>query len=249
MELFSHFGSGDKIVVALGGYKQDMHSFDTLIQKTKDIFRWILVHLPLINSENEQVLSPDTLLHLIHNEIKKYPYQKVYLLGFSIGGRIAQTLFLLAPQCFDKLILINADGLKKHFLQWITEKKWISIHLLYKWIEQYKLWKFIIKTGQKIGFISPKRAYFYLKHIESTQQRKMLIKIWKEYSHFKPKFKNLLSHKDKVILIWGRQDQILSVRTAERLSHKYRFRLLCVEGGHNIIQTKPNLLSDILKSI
>lgn len=250
MRLCTHYGTGNTLIVAFGGYRQDMRAFEPLVRETEKEFQWLLVHLPYINPESEihTVFTPQELLNRIFTEIQQYTCQKIYLLGFSIGGRIAQHLFLLEPQKFDKLILLNADGLNTHLLQWITQRKWLSEKLLYRVIE-CKIWQFLIKGFQKIRLFSAKKAKFYLAHIQNTHRRKILVQIWKKYVHFKPNVKKLACHNHKVFLIWSKQDEVLSVKIAHRIVKKYQFGLQLIEANHSIIEQEYKKVAGLIKSI
>ncbi|MCS7027955.1 MAG: alpha/beta hydrolase [Bacteroidia bacterium] len=251
MELFTHFGNGSVLIIAFGGYRQDMRNFIPLVEQTQDAFQWLLVHLPFINPESsiQNKLTPDGLTQIIHSQLQKYRYQKVYLLGFSIGGRIAQVIFLRSPEKFNGLILINTDGLKKHFLQWATEKKWLSEQFLYQVIEQTNFWRCLIQLAYKMRFIPAKRKNFYLKHIQNTHRRKILIKIWKMYADFKPNLNQLFKYRDKVVLIWSKQDEVLPFKIGIRAAQKLNITLHSVEGGHNIIESQPIKVAGILNSV
>lgn len=250
MRLCSHYGTGNTLIIAFGGYRQDMRAFEPLVQETEKEFQWLLVHLPYISPESETstFYSPQELLQSIFTEAQQYHFTKVYLLGFSIGGRIAQHLFLLAPQQFDKLILLNPDGLHTHFLQWLSQKKWLSEKLLYRIIE-CKLWQFLIKAFQKMRLFSHKKAKFYLTHIQNSRRRKILIQIWKQYVDFKPNVKKLALHKNKVFLIWSKQDEVLSVKIANRVVKKYQFGLQLIEANHNVIELEYKKIAVLIKSI
>jgi pimeloyl-ACP methyl ester carboxylesterase len=250
MHLCTHHGTGSTLIIALGGYRQDMRVFEPLIHETEKEFQWILVHLPYISPESNinTVYTSQELLHHIFTELNRYNYKKVYLLGFSIGGRIAQHLFLLAPEKFDQLILINSDGLKKHILQWISQKKWISETFLYRIIER-KIWHVLINTLQKTRLISSKKAVFLLKHIQNTRRRKILIQIWKKYADYQTNLKSLSKYKNKVFLIWSKHDEVLPVQTAYKTVKKYNFALKIIEANHNIIEEHYKQLAMVIKSI
>jgi len=250
MHLCTHHGTGNTLIIALGGYRQDMRAFEPLIEKTQEEFQWLLVHLPYISPESDSVTvyKPDELLHIIFTQLQQYQFKNLYLLGFSIGGRIAQHLFLRAPEKFDKLILINADGLKTHFLQWITQRKWISEKFLF-WCIDHKIWYSLIKTFQKTGFIPYRKAMFYMKHIQNTRRRKILIQIWKKYASFKPHVKQLAKYKHKILLIWGKHDEVLPVKIAQKISTKHGFILEIIDGNHNMIEENYEHIAKKVKSI
>jgi len=250
MRLCTHYGTGNTLIIALGGYRQDMRAFEPLIEKTREEFQWLLVHLPYISPESDSVTvyKPQELLHIIFTELQQYQFKNLYLLGFSIGGRIAQHLFLHAPEKFDKLILINADGLKPHFLQWITQRKWISEKFLF-WCIDRKIWYSLIKTFQKTGFIPYRKAMFYIKHIQNTRRRKILIQIWKRYAVYQSNLKALAKYRNKVFLIWGKHDEVLPVKIAEKTVRKYNFGLEIIEATHNIIEERYEWIAKKVKSI
>lgn len=250
MPLCTHYGTGNTLIIALGGYRQDMRVFEPIIAQTGTDVQWLLVHLPYISPESDvvKVYPPHELLQHILAHAEQYTYQKLYLLGFSIGGRIAQHLFLIAPNKFDKLILLNSDGLKRHFLQWVAEKKWLSEKFL-TWSINRKVWPILIQYLQKIRCISPQKALFYLKHIQNTQRRKILVQIWKKYASYTTSLNKLAKHKHKILLIWSKYDEVLPVKIAKKTVKRYNFNLEIVESHHNIVEHQSEWIANKIKSM
>ncbi|MBW4625658.1 MAG: alpha/beta fold hydrolase [Brasilonema octagenarum HA4186-MV1] len=50
------------------------------------------------------------VLDLIHAELEKSPQRPVYLCGESFGGCLAQKVAVIAPQLFERIILINSGS-------------------------------------------------------------------------------------------------------------------------------------------
>jgi pimeloyl-ACP methyl ester carboxylesterase len=52
--------------------------------------------------------------------------QQLTLLGFSLGARIALTLYEANPEKVERLVLLAPDGLKVNFWYWLATQTWIG---------------------------------------------------------------------------------------------------------------------------
>ncbi|MBD2775162.1 2-succinyl-6-hydroxy-2,4-cyclohexadiene-1-carboxylate synthase [Iningainema tapete] len=111
---YSFTGSSDKpLILFLHGFMGNSHEFDEAIQLLSEEFYCLTVDLP--GHGKTQVLGDDhcytmanTALALIKllDELK---ISKSFLIGYSMGGRLALYLTLYFPQRFTKVILESAS--------------------------------------------------------------------------------------------------------------------------------------------
>lgn len=106
---FYHYGSGTEILLCLPGFGCDKSLFDEVIERFSSEYEIIILNLPEISLDEDNFNSYLSLL------IKKIlNFQKPFhLLGISMGGFIAQELFLTLKK--------KGEGLPRSLSLWCTQ--------------------------------------------------------------------------------------------------------------------------------
>src|SRR5215831_2285952 len=109
-------GKGKKILCCFHGYGESSESFAFLENYLGDEFSLLCIDLPFHGKTewNEGThFTPYELVLIINEILQQFPESgpKIYLMGFSLGGRIALSLFETIPEKIGSLILLAADGL------------------------------------------------------------------------------------------------------------------------------------------
>lgn len=105
--------SAKHLILFLHGFMGNIYEFDRVIQLLKDDFSYLVIDLP--GHGNTQVLGADEYYTIqrtaesIIGLIDKLNITKCYLVGYSMGGRLALYLTLHFPQYFSKVILESAS--------------------------------------------------------------------------------------------------------------------------------------------
>ena len=74
------------------------------------------------------------------------------VLGFSLGGRIALSLYQAQPENVEKLILLAPDGLIVNFWYWFSTQTWIGNNI-FSFSMKYPGWFFaFLKMVNKTNF-------------------------------------------------------------------------------------------------
>ncbi len=115
---YSLSGSTDKpLALFLHGFMGASHDFDEVISLLSDQFCCLAVDLPghgktLLIGGDECYSMPSTAQALI-NLLNQLNIEKCFLVGYSMGGRLALYLTIQFPQRFSKVVLESASpGLK-----------------------------------------------------------------------------------------------------------------------------------------
>jgi 2-succinyl-6-hydroxy-2,4-cyclohexadiene-1-carboxylate synthase len=115
---YSLRGNRDKpLIFCLHGFMGNNHEFDAIISLLSDSFCYLAVDLPghgktRIQDGEECYRMPETAYALM-NLLDGLDIQQCFLLGYSMGGRLALYLSLNFPQRFSKVILESVSpGLK-----------------------------------------------------------------------------------------------------------------------------------------
>ncbi|WP_066375253.1 MULTISPECIES: 2-succinyl-6-hydroxy-2,4-cyclohexadiene-1-carboxylate synthase [unclassified Anabaena] len=101
------------IIVFLHGFMGNLHEFDAAIKLLADEFSYLIIDLP--GHGKTQVLGGDEYYTMantataIINLLDKLKITKCFLVGYSMGGRLALYLTLNFPERFDQVILESAS--------------------------------------------------------------------------------------------------------------------------------------------
>ena len=117
---YSFRGNADKpLILFLHGFMGDSHEFNEVISLLADQFCCLAVDLPghgktRVMGGEECYTMPKTA-HALMNWLDQLGIQQCFLVGYSMGGRLALYLTLHFPQRFSKVVLESASpGLKSH---------------------------------------------------------------------------------------------------------------------------------------
>ncbi|NJM69875.1 MAG: 2-succinyl-6-hydroxy-2,4-cyclohexadiene-1-carboxylate synthase [Scytonema sp. RU_4_4] len=107
-------GNPDKtLILFLHGFMGNTHEFDEAISLLSDEFYCLVVDLPghgetKVLGGDEYYTMPNTA-HAVINLLDNLKIDKCFLVGYSMGGRLALYLTLTFPQRFLKVILESAS--------------------------------------------------------------------------------------------------------------------------------------------
>lgn len=246
---YLRWGNSEKLVFCLHGFGETAQSFSILNDGIED-HTFIAINLPFhgdtIWQKSVKVLPED--LHEIIYEIKKKEgfanTNKYGLMGYSLGGRLALSLYENYSAEINKLILVASDGFKTNFWYFIaTQTKWGN--RIFKWTMNHPGW--FLKMAailQKRKLINAGISKFVAVYLHDEKVREQLYTIWIGFRKFKPnikKIKQLIQkHNTQLRLVYGRYDKIIPYKTGEKFIEgiEQQSRIVLIEGGHQILVKK-----------
>lgn len=116
-------GHRDKpLILFLHGFMGDSHEFNKVISLLSDQFCCLTVDLPGHGKTRvlggEECYTMSNTAHALINLLEQLNIQKCFLVGYSMGGRLALYLNLHFPERFSKVVLESASpGLKTQWDQ------------------------------------------------------------------------------------------------------------------------------------
>ena len=185
----------------------------------------------------------EMILRII-NDKPKTINDKLILLGFSLGGRIALSLYQSAPEQVRKVVLLAPDGLKINFWYWLSTQTWFGSKIFY-FTMNYPGWFFgFLKALKGLGLVNASVFKFVKYYIDNKEVRKELYDRWTGLRKLKPdliKIKSLiLQNKTPYRLVYGRHDRIILSSVGEKF--KKGIENYCavsiVESGHQVLHEK-----------
>jgi len=217
------WGKGDRTILAFHGYGQDPAIFATLAQ-TLPNHRVFAFYLPFHCAEPFQYYTGHAaraaFRQAISEFVQKQKIQAAWVVGFSIGARLAFYTFIQCNEYCQKLTLLAPDGLYENpwfrffthnklgraFFMHVTEHS-AQAEALLRWLPRIPG----LKRYQK----AIKRQY------GTTEQRKQLRAVWFFLQHFKadyPRLGQLMEQKERHISVWlGEYDKLIGASRASRV--------------------------------
>ena len=165
-----------------------------------------------------------------------------WLMGYSMGGRIALSLLEHAPEKIERLILLAPDGLVVNPWYWLATQT-IPGRQLFKWTMYHPGWFFLLlRTGNKLGLVNPSVYNFVANYVDNKEIREQLYIRWTGLRLFKPRLgviKDIIRSRHlPVQLLYGRFDRIIRVERGEtfRKGIEPWCTLTVIPAGHQLLK-------------
>ena len=245
--------NGDTPLVCFHGYGENADSFTFLEKALPAGYSLFAINLPFHgNTEwNEKSnFSPAILTEITSLILRKHFYthypsgKKMILAGYSLGGRIALSIYEQIPEKVQKLVLLAPDGLKMNFWYWLATPTRFG-NWLFKQTMENPSWFFgLINTGRKLGLVNNSIFRFVQFYIKDAGIRRLLYQRWTVLRNCRPDIKNikrLIQEKQtQVRLIYGRHDRIIQTSIGERFIKgiETHSQLVIIHAGHHVLHEK-----------
>ena len=246
---YCRFGTGQKLILCLHGYGESSASFQFLGKYIGANYTLIAIDLPFHGktqwNEGLQFSVADlvTLTETLH---AKYcdGTQRITLLGYSMGGRVALQLLQSLAAKIEKTVLLAPDGLKVNFWYWLATQTFIG-NRLFGYTMKHPGWFFsLLQAGNKLKLINQSVLKFTRYYINDTNVRRLLYERWTCMRAIKPNLafikKLIRTHALPVRLLYGRYDRIIRPERGEKFRKGIESfcTLHIIQTGHQVLQEK-----------
>lgn len=257
---YSYGGNGEKLLVCLHGYGESEKSFHFLEQQLPSGYRIVAIDLPFHGATrwNEGLnISVDDLMTII-NAICQQHYGftgRITFAGYSMGGRVALSLFEHIPAQTDRIILLAPDGLKVNFWYRLATRTFIG-NRLFRYTMYHPQWFFqFLKAGNKLGLINQSIFKFTNFYIHDRQVREELYLRWTCMRRIRPclsTIKRLITQNQvPARLLYGQYDRIIRYERGEkfRMGIESFCTLQIIPTGHQVLHEKhSSVILSLLES-
>jgi pimeloyl-ACP methyl ester carboxylesterase len=247
---YYHFGSGPRAAICFHGYGEDATTFGFLEKFAGNQYSFISIDLPFHGKTewNERLNFTSNDLVEIIKEIPELKNPKpetrnprLSLMGFSLGGRIALSIYQAIPEQIEKIILLAPDGLKLNFWYWLATQTWLGNKLFY-FTMKHPDWFFgFLKILNKLGLVNTSIFKFVNFYIGDKDVRQLLHLRWMVLRKLKPNVKIIKSfiqkNNTKLRLIYGIHDRIILPARGEKFIKgiEEQCTLTVIHSGHQIL--------------
>jgi pimeloyl-ACP methyl ester carboxylesterase len=252
---YQRFGTGNKTALCFHGYGQDIASFSFLEKYAGNDYRFYAIDLPFhgsSESNNGLNFAITDLLNILQ-EIPGLMDQQITLIGFSLGGRVALSLYEIIPDRIEKLILMAPDGLKVNFWYWLTTQTSLG-NKLFAFTMKHPGWFFaFLKLINKLGLVNSSIFKFVNYYIGNKEVRKQLYDRWTAFRKLKPSIAKIKSeirrHRTSVQLFYGKYDRIILPSRGKKFQKGIEnyCSLKIIHSGHQVLH--ENHIKEILPAL
>lgn len=243
-------------MVCFHGYGETAGSFEFLGRYAGNEYSIYAIDLPFhgYTKWNEGLIFTPHDLETIIFSIIENKENKWTLMGFSLGGRIALSLYQSIPERFSRMILLAPDGLKVNFWYWLaTQTK--AGNRFFHFTMKHPGWFFgLLRVFDKLRLVNKSIFKFVNYYIGEKTVRDELYKRWTALRKLQPHIKKIkalvIKHKTIVQLVYGRHDRIILPVVGEKFRKGIEnyCSLHILEGGHQVLHEKfVKELLDILE--
>ncbi|MFY7899391.1 MAG: alpha/beta hydrolase [Chitinophagaceae bacterium] len=243
---YNKYGIGNKILICFHGYGLQGNSFEYLTNDLAKEYTIFAIDLPFHGDtvwEEEVTLTPLDVITIINNLAPSSINEKITLLAFSMGGRVALQLLENFQDKFEQLILIAPDGLHKNKWQWLATQTVLG-NELFKFTMKHPLWLFkIIQLADACNLLNKSIVKFVHYYIDDTSERMLLYKRWTVMRMFKPNLSKLqlqiLQNQTPVKLLFGSLDRIILTKRGIDFKGSNPFiKIHEIHAGHQLLHPK-----------
>lgn len=256
------FGSGEKIAICFHGYGEDGSTYRFLERCAGDQYSFFSIDLPFHGKTqwNEGLIFTHMdLQHIIMEMLGDDTHRletgnlHLSLLGFSLGGRIALSLYQAQPDRIEKLVLLAPDGLKVNFWYWLATQTQLGNNLFAFSMKHPGWFLGFIKLMNRLGVVNSSIFKFVNYYIGNAEVRDLLYKRWTTYRKLKPELhyiKNFIRHNNTPTrLVYGKFDRIILPVRGERFQKgiEEQCTITVINSGHQVLH--ENHVEGILNAL
>ncbi|WP_170227043.1 alpha/beta fold hydrolase [Luteibaculum oceani] len=256
---YVRIGKGNKGIISFNGYEKTAIDFAENLLETEfphhytilcvDLFFHGKTIVPQKRVEKNQI-TPSELHVYIQKILTKENLVFPHLFGFSMGGKIALSLFSYHPEEYGNLYLLAPEGLKP--IWWYGAlASFPPFRSVYKYYIHHPYWYFFwMDLIKKIGLLSKSAVEFANEKMATPERRKFLYDVWMSIKKLKPSFPKLQTIpalEDRIQIFVGSKDRVVRATKAYEFCKNLGLNPKKVvkefDAGHSIL--KPQYLREI----
>jgi pimeloyl-ACP methyl ester carboxylesterase len=244
------FGNGAQLVICFHGYGEKGSYFSFLEKYSEDQFCFVAIDLPF-HGETEWNEGLDfkwedlrDIISAITKEKNQISNSKITLLGFSLGGRIALSLYQAIPDKIKKVVLLAPDGLKVNFWYWLSTQTWLGRKFFYFTMQNPRWFFGFLKLLNKTGIVNASVLKFVKYYIDNAEVRHELYNRWVTLRRLRPELSKIKSfikmNRTNFRLIYGKHDRIILSKRGQQFQKgvKDYCAITVIESGHQVLHEK-----------
>lgn len=243
---YYRWGRGGKLLLCFHGYGETAVSFAFLADALGEEFTILAIDLPFHGETEWREPLPFTmeeLLSILDTLLADIaPGTPWYLMGYSMGGRIALSLLQAVPDKVARLVLVAPDGLRLNPWYWLATQTGAG-RRLFRYTMYHPGWFFLIlRAGNALKLVNPSVYKFVAYYIDNPGVRHDLYIRWTGLRKFRPRLsvvRNIILRRElPVRILYGRFDRIIRVKRGKQFRKGIEpyCQLEVLPTGHQLLQ-------------
>jgi pimeloyl-ACP methyl ester carboxylesterase len=250
---YYRFGSGPKPVLCFHGFGEEASTFAFLAKYAGNQFTFYSIDLPFHGKtkwKDGLVFTHSDLKQIVEKIVgeSNFKFQtsnfKLTLIGFSLGGRIALSLYQAIPEKIEKIILLAPDGLKVNFWYWLATQTGPG-NKFFAFTMRKPEWFFgFLRLLNKLKLVNTSIFKFINYYIGDAEVRRLLYTRWTTLRKLKPDISQIKNHINKnktpVRLLYGKHDRIILSSVGEKFKKRIEEHctITVIHSGHQVLHEK-----------
>ncbi len=252
---YATWGTGKTPLLASHGFSRshrDYASFTKNLQEEFTVYAFdVFFHESTSIGDREPdkgPFQPEELKTCFEEFLKYIEADKAWLMGYSLGGRIALKLAEIMPEKIGGMYLFAPDGLIVNSWYALLSFSAPGRALFRYFIKHNTFFLKMLDFVFRIGLISEKRKIFVLAHIKSSEMQWQVYNVWTFLRKIEPKM-NILGvalsgNGITVDLFMGKHDRIIPIKNAKRLKKAFpELKVHILDSGH--VMLTPQIVKTI----
>lgn len=261
------FGSGTEVAICFHGYGEDGTLFAFLEQYAGRDFTFYAIDLPFhgqtvwkegllfTHSDIQQIIQ-----HILEQNDPRRAQAanadtgwRYSVVGFSLGGRIALSLYQANPQDIKKMVLIAPDGLRVNPWYWFATQTSAGNRIFAFSMKNPGWFLGFLKMVNRLGFVNASVFKFVNYYIGKAEARRLLYQRWITLRKLKPNLgrikQEIREYRTATRLLYGKYDRIILPTRGEAFKEGIEdfCTLTIIESGHQVVH--PNHAEPIVSAL
>lgn len=251
------YGSGPKILVAFHGFGQESSVWASIGEAIAEEYTLYAMDMPFHGISFPHFVDAkfirDWYLEEVQDLIKdKFSNGPIGLLGYSLGARFCQMLYIAMPEQINRMVLIAPDGFKPNRIYSFAAHTMVGRSILRLSIHNYGMLYALIMAAKRYNLVQRSLIRFSESQMKTTEMRRLVYVVWTGLRYFRVALREfeklVLEYKTDLSVIIGKFDRVVTrLQIEESLPVLSQSILKEIEYGHHQLLTKGK--HEIVKTI
>ena len=242
-------GEGSQIILSFHGFGRKAEDFLLFEPLLKPHQKLVSVNILQHGKSRfpEHRISRDPLKHhewsmLIASILEKEKVEKYWVMGYSLGGKLALETALTMAFKPTGILLLAPDGIKVNKLYSFTSKTSTGRAIYRQVLKRPKPFFKLADLLKFLKIISDKIHRFVNYHMDTHQKRRLVYDTWLIFRNFEPNLREVALVVDKYEIefhmIFGKYDKIIPPAHGKKMAEilKNPKALHVLESGHLLLE-------------
>jgi pimeloyl-ACP methyl ester carboxylesterase len=240
---FYKAGHGTKKLLCLHGYGETGKSFECIVPHLQNDYTIYAIDFPHHGQTNWQegnLFEPDSFVQII-KALGLAETDKISILAYSMGGRMALHLMQMMPQQIEKVVLLAPDGMRMNFWYWLGTQTFVGNKIFYYTMQNPNWFRGLLKGLVAVKIVDSWIVRFVNQFLNDPMQRSKLYNIWTTMRQFRPQHSKvktkMKTFQIPLRLLYGKFDKVIQTKYAEKFQSQIPqlCTLKVMDAGHQLL--------------